>query len=336
MQTQFGMFDAELIDRRKEITEHDAAVVRARAERFEQRKAVLMADTKNWIGGEFAERIESLLQTLKGAGEGAKGMHDAILVGINSAANGGRLTESHVEFVQNKARIEVARLGQVQPTSWDKLSVADIGKSDFGSGQLPDAILVVAVGKLNTLGPQLAKLGFKNDIEVNATAPREAQDLKNQMSLVRQSLMMLAPARYREARGHKLAGGDKLEQAEAFASDVLGINTRLFPGVDTSVALTTGGIRQKPLRSSGAVQDKTQSVRNVVCEGLFIGCITKSEGDMVAQKTGRNAAELTWHSRQNLVGATAAIGDLVEIKYRNGIGHVAGQSLSLGLGGQAR
>lgn len=339
---QFGFFETELEERRKEIAAHDAETQLARNERFMQRKAALLADTKSWAGGVFSERISSLLQSMQDAGREAEGMHDAILAGINSAGNMGRLTEQHIVFVEQKARIEVARIGnfgQVKPTTWRERTVADIVAADFGSGQLPVAIQQAAVERLNDLGPQLAALGFQDDVEVDATASKEAQGLKAQLSDVRQALMTLAPARYRHAKGHKMASAEKLDRAETLASTILCIDTRAHPGVDTSIPLTSSGVRDKPVRNTArpAASERAATETTLpVVAGRHIGPIVAANDHSVAQKTGRSTTEVTWHSLLNLVGHAPHVGDMVEISYKNGVGHVAGQNLALERAGQSR
>lgn len=339
MTNQLGMFDAELANRRAEVAEEEAALQRARAARFEQRKAAILADTASWSGGEFSDRINALLKAMKDAGKEAEGMHDAILAGVNDAGRTGRLDERHVAFVEEKSRIEVARighLGQVHPVAWTTKTPADLAAFDVGSGQLPMAIQVAAVDRLNTLGPKLAALGFKDDFEVDARASIEARELKDLLGEVRHALMGLAPARFRQAKGYKHATGAKLDEAEDFATKVLGIDTRAHPGVGTDIQLTSSGVRSKPTPRAKGDPERSRPDVQFVHSGVYVGVVVSATEHAISQKAGRNPNELIWHATSSLAGHAPKVGELVEIVYRDGVGRATGPTQSLEVACQTR
>lgn len=323
--TQLGLFDAELAEVRQQLAEREETQRLNRAQRFEARKAAVMADTAAWKGGEHSQRIDVLLGKLLAVGDAGAPMHDAILIGINAAAKAGRLDDRHVTFVEEKARIEVARVADgldvVKPVVWVNCTAADVAADDPGSGQLPVEIQQAAADRLNVFGPQLAALGFKNELEVSAASPKSAQAVKQQMNEVRHALMLLAPARFRIAKGYKLASQAKLDSREEFASTVLGIDTRAYPGVLTAVVLTASGLHQNSV-AAAAKRDQNHQVDmdSIVTTGYWVGAVVDVQERRLAQKVGRDLDSLVWHAIDKFSGPVPNLGDIAEINYVNGVG----------------
>lgn len=335
---QLGLFDEELEQVREQLRAREEAYHRERQARFEANKARILADTDAWKGGEFAERIDGLLGKLADAGEPARGMHDAILGGINSAAKAGRLDERHVAFVEEKARIEVARvstLGQVIPTSWDTRTPADLTAVDPGCTQLPEGIQKAALVRLNEVGPQLAKLGFKSELEVDSSSPANARELAGDMREVHTALMLLAVNRYRNAKGYKHARADHLERMEQFASQVLNVDTKAHPGVKMDLPLKSGGVRQSAPRSGPKnphgqeVTAEGSAPRQAETTGIYVGKVTALTDTHLEQKVGRDPRDVIAHDRRALDGDDVAVGHVVTISYEMGVGRLTNRDLAV-------
>lgn len=337
---QLGLFEEELAQARRDLAAREEALRRARQASFEAKKARVLADTSAWQGGEFAERIEALLGQLQRAGPQALGMHDAILGGINSAAKAARLDERHVAFVEEKARVEVARvstLGQVIPVVWETRNVADIRAMDAGAGQLPLVILDAAIVRMNDIGQGLAKLGFKSEVEVDSGCAADARTLKRDLNDVQSALMLLAVNRYRDAKGYRNAKAENLDRMEQFATQVLGIDTKTHPGVAMDLPLTSGGVRNGPVRKAGkagrSLQPEEMTMSNDAAameapkpppsHGICIGKVTKLDGDRIEQKIGRDPRDLVVHDRGAISGDEVAVGDVVTIIYEMGVGRLS-------------
>ncbi|AMR78050.1 KfrB domain-containing protein [Cupriavidus nantongensis] len=342
---QFGLFDVELDEVREQLRMREATILRERQARFEANKAKLLADTGAWKGGEFSERIDALLDRLVHAGAPARRMHDAILGGINAAAKGGRLDEHHVAFVEEKARVEVARvstLGEVIPTKWELQSATDLTAVDPSCTQLPEAIQHAALARLNELGPGLAQLGFKSELEVDTSSPRVAQELASGIREVHTALMLLAVNRYRDAKGYKQAKAERLDNIERFASQVLGIDTKAHPGVKLDLPLTSSGMRQKPARNQAKAAELHESVgdsdttRQADVSGIYVGKITSLSADRLEQKIGRDPRDVVVHDRATLSGDDVTVGNVVTISYEMGIGRLSNLDLAVEQRGRGR
>lgn len=59
-----------------------------------------------------------------------------------------------------------------------------------------------------------------------------------------------------------------------------------------------------------------------VTEGLHVGPIVRVENGKIAQKSGRDPNKLIWHNVSNLKGPVPAVGEMAEINYAKGQGHV--------------
>ena len=332
MSPQFGMFDEELQEVRVELKGREEAMRCARQERFKANKATLLAETAAWKGGGFSTRIETLLGHLVLAGDPAKDMHDAILCGINSAAKAERLTEQHVAFVEDKARIEAARvsaLGTVNPVAWPHRTATDLKTLDPSIGQLPEAIQQAGLEKINIFGQQLAQLGFMTELEVNASSPADACQVAGHLREVHQAMMLLAANRYRHAKGYKHANPERLVQMEQFASQVLGIDTTEHPGVKMDLPLTSDGLRQPMVRRANkeASAPARSPARPALASGRYIGKITALTGDVLEQKVGRNPGDVVAHDRRALGGGEVAIGQIVTISYEMGLGRLSNHGI---------
>lgn len=58
-------------------------------------------------------------------------------------------------------------------------------------------------------------------------------------------------------------------------------------------------------------------------DGLYSGQILAVEGNMFAQKTGRDSNVVVWHDITKIKGKFPKIGDVLDIKYKNGAGVIA-------------
>lgn len=330
---QSGFFDQELNEAYATAEARDRAIWAERQRRVEVRLAEILADTAAWKGGPFSDRIEALLGSMVDAGPQTKGMHDAILNGINTAARANRLDERHVAFAEDKARQEVAKVGlqgAIIQVPWRTRTAADLAAVSVGCIMLPEPIQEAALAKLNSLGPELGKLGFAHEHEVDGRATAEARALKDAISNVHSSLMLLAGQRYRAGLGHKNVNPDTLEQREDFASSTLGIDTREYPGVKRDVALLADGtervaeasakrvIRSKSEKMAAAQQADTAA-------GLYIGKVLEVTAVEVLQKVGRRPDDLVRHGRDDLLGCEdIQPGHVVTIRYAMGVGEVVG------------
>lgn len=138
------------------------------------------------------------------------------------------------------------------------------------------------------------------------------------------------------------------EAAKTFA----GISSEHKPMVKRSIVRTEGNVREdvvatseksstnkKNLSASATTVDrefqaalaneqaiKTVAPSNVVSEvvtkGHFVGPVTASADGRISQKIGRDPDKVVLHSISNLKGAIPEIGQIVDIKYLNGLGHV--------------
>jgi N12 class adenine-specific DNA methylase len=236
MAAQFSMFDAELKAEFEAIDQRRKAIYQARQDRFLKTRAEMESDTSAWSGSEFASRIQAVLDSLREAGPAGEETRAAIGAGFRMDGNQNRLTEETVSFRETVARRELANIstGVNRPsTTWKILSVNDLTEMELDIGKLPAPIVEAALDRLNTAGKELAVMGYKDEYEVNPSAPENARKVANQMREVVNSLMHLAPIRERIAKGHKNAKQAKLDRMEDLATEILGINTRNYPGVSS-------------------------------------------------------------------------------------------------------
>ena len=68
----------------------------------------------------------------------------------------------------------------------------------------------------------------------------------------------------------------------------------------------------------------------VACEGVFSGMVMDVSGGFVTQKINRDGA--TVKHAQSVLSEPLKTGDIVDIKYSNGVGTVSGKGLSAALG----
>lgn len=332
---QAGFFEEELSDAYASVKDRDRALWDERERRLQERLAVILADTAAWKGGPFAERIDALLGLMVKAGDEAKGMHDAILNGINTAAKANRLDEKHVAFVEEKARQEVAKVGlkgAIIEAPWRERTTADLAAVAIGCVQLPEPIQAAALAKLNSVGPQLGKLGFADEREVDGRATAEARGLKDEISSVYSSLMLLSGQRYRVEMAYKNINPDKVEQFEDFATKSIGIDTRQYPGVKTDLALmadgkerTTEGMAKRVVRTKS--EKLAAASQADTAAGFYVGRVLEVTDDEVLQKFGRHTDDLVRHDRSQLEGgAGIEAGEVVTIRYAMGVGEVLGMA----------
>lgn len=329
--SQEGFFEFELEVSRLENAAYDEALRAERARRFEARKAELRGDTVAWKGGPFDERVEALLAQLAAAGDPAHEMRDAILLGINAAAKQGRLDEQHVAFVEDKARKEVARVslqGRVVATQWQARTLRDLAEVHPACLQLPAVIQRAAIDKVNGLGEQLAELGFKSELEVDASCPPTAQGLARGLREIHTALILLGVARYRNAKGYKASSEARLDYAENYATDVLGLDTRSRAGIKMDLALTTDGLRQTSRPRVARGEAATFEPLDAEPSGIYVGKLVAISDDHLVQKVGRGPRDVVQHRRSAVCGDDAHAGDVVSISYEMGLARLANQRLS--------
>lgn len=207
------------------------------------------APVAEWEATPYADRIRAIRDSLQGAGRLAEEMWSAIQAGIRSDILRNRLTEEGITFREGKARQALADSAPVRPKAEPTLySVQSLCKEDVAFAQLPDALLEAAAGKLNAFGEQLAELGFAHYYEVTGASPEDARTVAGKMREVARSLLLLAPARYRIAKGYRKSDPAKLERFETLATTLLGIDTRAHPGIAMDRVLTASGERGTSLR----------------------------------------------------------------------------------------
>ncbi|CAM5335113.1 hypothetical protein SSTU70S_04931 [Stutzerimonas stutzeri] len=203
-----------------------------------------------WAATPYADRIRAIRDSLQGAGRLAAEVWSAIQAGIRGDIQRTRLTQEAVTCTGT------ARPGQaladgapVRPKAEPTLySVQSLCKEDVAFAQLPDALLEAAAGKLNAFGEQLAELGFAHYYEVTGASPEDARTVAGKMREVARLLLLLAPARYRIAKGYRKSDPAKLERFETLATTLLGIDTRAHPGIAMDRVLTASGERGTSLR----------------------------------------------------------------------------------------
>jgi hypothetical protein len=316
---------------RLENAAHDEAMRAERTRRFEARKAELRGDTAAWKGGPFDERVEVLLAQLAAAGDPAHEMRDAILLGINAAAKQGRLDEQHVSFVEDKARKEVARVslqGKVVPAQWQARTLTDLAEVHPACLQLPEVVQRAAIDKVNGLGEQLGAIGFKSELEVDASCPAAAQGLARGLREIHTALILLGVARFRTAKGYKASSEARLDYAEDYATKVLGMETRSHAGIKMDLALTTDGLRQAS--RPRVARDEPAAFEPIEAEptGMYVGKLVAVSDDHLVQKIGRSPRDLVRHRRGEVCGDVARAGDIVAISYEMGMARLANQSLA--------
>lgn len=277
----------------------------AKERRLRATQDAILADDSAWKGSPFADRIRAMQQSLADAGEAGRGMLVAISSGINIDAKNGRLTEQAIAHRESVARRELANIasaGKKPQAEWQKVTPDDL-RVEPVIASLPVELASAAADRLNELGPQLAKLGFRSHLEVDARAPAEAQSLAQQMRDIEGSLLTLAPARYMAATGDKRARADKLGSMEDFATSVLGVDTRKIAGVDTTRQITADGVKTKPIptRVLGSVQRAVANLQELHRE--------LTEVDRVGGPT-----ELTLRSKERAPRIRAAIDTLTQFR----------------------
>jgi hypothetical protein len=200
-------------------------------------------EPKAWQSTPFAPRIEAYLKTLEDAGEDTRSLRK----NLDFEAQHGKITDENVTFREGYARRVVAdkarEAGQVIVPEITKVDGNELDKLTTNvATALPIEIQQAASDKFNNLGERLAKLGYKFG-EVNAgTKSALAKAIHSQMQSILHSLMLLAPARYTNAKGHKNAKPEKLARFEKETSDILGIDTTAYPGINTDqkISATSG------------------------------------------------------------------------------------------------
>jgi N12 class adenine-specific DNA methylase len=213
-----------------------------------------------WRDTPFAPRIQAMWDALHAAG--AADMAHMVERGSHHDAKVGQLKEENTAFRESKARQTIAALADagkpVQPLELDPIDAAQLEAMTDVGGTLPRPIIDAAVTKWNELAAKLGALGFTYADYIQSTRPLAARQAFNNLNHVLQVLNSLAARRYQEARQQQNRNPERLEQSEDWASEVLGIDTRAYPGVDASRQITLGrgqiqpGSRLKQKRSNVA------------------------------------------------------------------------------------
>jgi Large polyvalent protein-associated domain 7 len=69
--------------------------------------------------------------------------------------------------------------------------------------------------------------------------------------------------------------------------------------------------------------------RKLASQGSHVGPIVSIEGDVVAQKTGRDPNQIVWHSLQTMKGQAPKLGEMAEINYAHGVGVIKSNEQAL-------
>lgn len=147
----------------------------------------------------------------------------------------------------------------------------------------------------------------------------------------------LAVTRYRDANGNQHAKAKNLERMEQFATQVIGIDTNAYAGVAMDLRPTLGGARNEPDRMAGkagpSLQPEEMTMSNAGAttdspkppptHGIYIGKVTRLDGDRIEQKVGRDPRDLVVHDRSTIGGDEVAVGDVVTIIYEMGVGRLS-------------
>lgn len=208
----------------------------------------------SWASSEFSPRIEKALADMEALGEQGVEMARVTRLGLEGAVKQGRpIDEARTAFTEELARKTAGRLNR-QPTTWEPMTLAQLQEQDGVVSALPEAIQQAALDKLNAIGPELAAQGAKHWHEVTADWPAAALAVKMRMQDVMHALMHLAPARYAVAIDDKRRTPRKIEDAEDFATEILGIDTRAIPGIDVARQITAGGAKERKKAKTTNVQ----------------------------------------------------------------------------------
>ncbi len=229
-----------------------------RAQRFEERRKALSDDVSCWAGHPLAPRIRAMADLLQQAGPKAQDMLNCIMAGINMRARHGQIDDATVEFLENKARIEIARIrqGDTPPAAtWKERTGQSLAVEDVAIAALPLGIRQAAAVRINELGSQLAALGYSDHHEVNAASHEHARRLHRDIADIYNAMMSLAPSRYRAEKGYRNFKRENLERDENELSALLGIDTRELPGVCMDKPLTSSGLRQKAVRGKAKAKN---------------------------------------------------------------------------------
>lgn len=231
--------------------------------------------TETWEQSPFADRINGYLKQLEDAGENTK----FIRKDLERAAKLGQITEESVAFRENYARQVIANKardsGNIVRPEVETIDADRLDKiSSNVATSLPVEIQQAAITKLNNLYGRLADLGYKPGEVNNGTPSREAREIQLEINGILHSLMLIAPARYAQAKGYKAFKQDKLDRLEKEASEYLGIDTKAYPGIDTGMRISTVGGRPEPVGSK-----KTTSAATGSSEALGVNSIPLSDPD---------------------------------------------------------
>ena len=257
---QSDLFGEDIPRVLEEARQRHAMAMHVRSQRLLERRRNLVEDDTLWKDHPLAARIRAMIEKLQSAGPQAEDMLACIMSGIQSNAGHGRIDLKTIEFLEDKVRQELARIGQSdsRPTAtWNERTGHSLAEEDAAVAALPLGIRQAAAVRINELGQRLAALGYRDHHEVNAASPDDARRLKRDIADIYNAMMSLAPARYRAEKGYRNFKRENLERDESELSALLGIETRELPGVCMDQPLTSGGLRQERARRSKQPKDRS-------------------------------------------------------------------------------
>lgn len=234
-----GLFDEDLQEYKQALEDRRQQAIQRKDERLKKRRQEFLDNDAPWRDTEFASRVRAILNNLLAAGPKGEELAGIAASGLHDTGPKRPLTEERVSFLESWSRrmlADIAANGAKQEAKWVNVTAEQL-REDPVTAALPVELAEAAARRLNETGAQLAKLGYAHQYEVNSAAQQNAQNLARQMRDAESSLLMLGLARFRVAKGYKNANPAKLERMEDFATEALGINTRDYPGIDTSKTL---------------------------------------------------------------------------------------------------
>lgn len=230
------LFPEELDEAFQEIERRQERVAAKRDAQISATQRELIGARERWAESPFASRIDRLVSQLEGLGAEAFELLAAIVSGTVLDIERGRLDEALMSFREAKAQELLARLGERErcgAVTYVGLDLQQLCADEPDVAVLPEEIKARFVQVMTAMGEQLAGLGFTSHRVVRGNCPPEAKVLADRMRNCLSALILLGVARRQAARPQKRWNPDKLDRAEVFATEMLGMDTKKFSqGVD--------------------------------------------------------------------------------------------------------
>jgi hypothetical protein len=203
---------------------------RRRRARLEAAQRKLIAEREAWASCHFATRIDAMIDSLSGMGDTAQGMLAALVAGTVADVRAGRLSEEVMSFREAKAAEMLAKLN-VAPgvqIAYAGFDLDGLIATEPDVACLPKELLHRLSQVIGAMGEQLAGLGFRSERDVRSDCPPAARALAARMNQCIGAVILLGISRRQAANPHKRWNPEKLIRAEVWASELLGVDTKIF------------------------------------------------------------------------------------------------------------